>query len=190
MQIWQYYGIQMSRQTLKNNRCKNPDCDKLLGAGWHPGFCSPPCRAVTSIKKGPPTECWPWIGPVDKDGYGRASTHGIRMHAHRAAWMAATGRKIPKGMIICHTCDNPPCCNPYHLFLGTIKDNARDMIRKGRASVLRGEDRYNAKLTEAAVRYIRKHQTRGGAGRLAEKFGVRPQCIFKVWRYALWSHVK
>lgn len=76
-------------------------------------------------------ECWPWLAFRDRDGYGRFSIGGTDMSAQRAAW-ALTSGEIPKGLHVLHDCDNPPCCNPAHLFLGTHADNMKDSARKKR----------------------------------------------------------
>ena len=76
--------------------------------------------------------CWEWIGNKDKDGYGRLSLNKI-IRAHRYSWELYFG-KIPGDLIICHRCDNPPCVNPDHLFIGTHLDNARDREKKGRGA--------------------------------------------------------
>jgi hypothetical protein len=73
--------------------------------------------------------CWIWTA-ANKDGYGRYSNSG---YAHRISWEMHFG-KIPAGMFVCHKCDNPPCVNPDHLFLGTNQDNVNDMRAKGRGS--------------------------------------------------------
>ena len=79
----------------------------------------------------PMSGCFLWIGSVDGGGYGTFWDGRGRAKAHRYAWGQKHG-PIPEGMHVCHKCDNPPCVNPLHLFLGTAKDNARDKIRKGR----------------------------------------------------------
>lgn len=76
--------------------------------------------------------CWVWIGTVDKDGYGRAIWKSMRMQrANRVAWFLRYG-SIPDGKQVLHHCDNPPCVNDSHLFLGTNKDNCQDALMKGR----------------------------------------------------------
>lgn len=76
--------------------------------------------------------CWPWRGPEYRGGYGSLLFMGRRETAPRAIYEAEHG-PIPGGMSVCHRCDNPPCCRPSHLFLGTPKDNSEDMLAKGRA---------------------------------------------------------
>lgn len=77
-------------------------------------------------------ECWPWTGGTDGKGYGLVnSAPNGETRAHRAAWVHYCG-PIPDGVYVLHRCDNPPCCNPRHLFLGTQQDNMNDMYAKGR----------------------------------------------------------
>lgn len=83
------------------------------------------------IKKGT-NECWEWCGPRNKHGYGRFLYRHKETTAHRKGWEFANGKKPPADILVCHKCDNPPCQNPNHLFLGTPLDNMQDMVKKGR----------------------------------------------------------
>lgn len=76
-----------------------------------------------------PEECWPWRLSRYSNGYGKASIKDRTRLAHRLSWEITNG-KIPKGLNVCHRCDNPICVNPNHLFLASQKDNIRDCVRK------------------------------------------------------------
>lgn len=82
------------------------------------------------IQRGP-GECWPWAAATNLGGYGIFQINGKPYGAHRVAYIIKNG-DIPEPMCVCHTCDNPPCCNPAHLWLGTMTDNRADCVRKGR----------------------------------------------------------
>ena len=111
------------------------DTDKLLTTKYHfdDKFKQ---RFWSKVCIGAPDDCWEWITCKDKYGYGRiAYTVSYKnkkvLTTHRVSWMLANG-DIPEGMCICHTCDNPSCVNPNHLWLGTQKENVNDMVAKGR----------------------------------------------------------
>jgi hypothetical protein len=91
-------------------------------------------RLWSKVSTGWESDCWEWQGATGDAGHGHLGPSGaVRRHvqAHRLAWEFFNGQ-IPAGMSVCHHCDNPPCCNPAHLFVGTHADNMRDMARKGR----------------------------------------------------------
>ena len=100
--------------------------------------------------------CWEWTGGNSgrKRGYGRFRINGGMTAAHRQAWKWCNAREIPNGLCVLHTCDNPPCVNPLHLFLGSQRDNVKDMDRKGRANRIYGEKHSRAKLTAVQVAEI------------------------------------
>jgi hypothetical protein len=85
------------------------------------------------VRCGNPDECWPWQGAKSDQGYGRVSGFGLRnVGAHRIAFGLTHGWDAISAVFVLHRCDNPPCCNPAHLFAGTAQDNALDMVAKGR----------------------------------------------------------
>lgn len=132
-----------------------------------------------------PLECWTWEGTTESNGYGRIKISGGKMKsAHRAVWEDFYGA-IPAGLCVLHRCDNPPCCNPFHMSLGTNDQNMADMVAKGRAT--RGERNGAAKLTEAAVRAIRCSSR--SRDELATEYGVTKENIGLIQRHQSWRHV-
>lgn len=110
--------------------------------------------------------------------------------AHRVSWMLANG-PIPAGMVVCHRCDNPPCVNPDHLFLGTQIDNMRDRSKKGRGNHRKGSRHGRAKLTEQDVRVIRSRYATGDwkQSDLAAEYGVSQPLIGHIVRRVTWRHI-
>lgn len=143
-------------------------------------------RLVTS-----PSGCWEWTGSRNENGYGQISLGpGPIVKAHRAAWMVYRG-PIPDGIQVLHHCDNPPCCNPDHLYLGTPADNSRDRISRGRhrSAPLKGSAHPLAKLTEADVRHIRDLGRPYGLHALARLYGINRTTITAIVDRRKWKHV-
>lgn len=152
--------------------------------------------------KGGDDECWPFLGARTTKGYGCYRFDGRQQMAHRVSYQLTRGA-IPAGLLICHTCDNPPCVNPAHLFLGSYADNNRDASRKGRAAfgdrngtrthpevVKRGGANPNAKLDEDAVRWIRVMYSLGSTQReIAEQFGIAQTVAGDAVTGRQWGHV-
>lgn len=89
------------------------------------------------VSDGAPDACWPWPGNISNRGYGVVNMNGRKVSAHRYAYQLATGED-PGELHVCHTCDNPVCVNPAHLWLGTNADNVRDKLDKGRGRAPNG----------------------------------------------------
>lgn len=121
-------------------------------------------------KSGGPDACWPWTAYRNEDGYGLLKWDDKMQGAHRLAWIEKHGPIPPDTPHVLHRCDNPPCRNENHLFLGTNADNTADRDRKGRNNQPRGEASGKAKLTEADVRAIRA--ATGTVAAIAERFGI------------------
>lgn len=138
------------------------------------------------------TGCLEWTGYVFPNRYGQFLLRGVRMPAHRAAWILAHG-PVADGLCVCHRCDNRKCVNVEHLFLGTYQDNADDMVAKGRWTPRipnRGVKVNTAKLTEDDVREMRRLCGLGWSYKdLAAKFGVGHTSVRKTCIRLYWKHV-
>lgn len=130
--------------------------------------------------------CWEWTGSRDMEGYGRI--HGIG-RAHRLAYERFKG-EIPPGKVVMHSCDNPPCVNPDHLFVGTPADNKSDSVNKGRHAFRARNGR--AKLTEEQVAEIRTLAVpyKVTYRMLAKRFGVGIPEINDIVNYRKWIFTK
>ncbi len=128
--------------------------------------------------------CIEWRGPFSHNGYGRTYlANKKRCPAHRLAWIHVHG-PIPDGMYVLHSCDNPRCCNPNHLFLGTLQDNSNDMMRKGRhrTNNPRGVNAKCTKFTAEQVITIRDRIRNGEPMlRIAKQFSVTWTTIQKLY---------
>ncbi len=130
-----------------------------------------------------PDGCWEWTGGRLPKGYGNIWDGEKLSRAHRVSYELFRGA-IPQGMQVLHSCDNPPCTNPGHLFLGTNADNLADRVAKGRSAS--GERHGNAKLTTAQVLAIRADQRHFRT--IAKEYGIFPNYVHQIksraWRRA------
>lgn len=146
-------------------------------------------KLLANIRKNEVCGCWNWLGNCQNNGYGRLKFRNVRSLAHRVSWQVFRG-EIPKGMCILHSCDNPRCVNPDHLFLGTKDDNNQDMIEKGRDRKVCGEKSPKAKLTVGQVRELRRLYLEGvKIYQLAPIFGINRSSIGAIVRRKTWKHV-
>lgn len=135
-------------------------------------------------------KCWLWKGGKTSGGYGAFNAANNIHGAHRYSYELHNG-PIPEGLWVLHTCDNPSCVNPAHLFIGTQQENIEDMIEKGRGNFAKGEAHYQDKLTWREVRLIRKiykkHSFSKTQQQLADRFGVNQQTISEIIRGDIWK---
>ena len=130
-------------------------------------------------------DCWLWQGTIHHSGYGLFSKHGKNMLAHRLSYETFVG-PIPDGLDVLHSCDTPACVNPAHLSVGSHQQNMSECKDRGRRP--RGEEMWNALLTEEQVRYIRSCSESNHA--LAALYGVEVYIIRRVRRRETWKHIE
>ena len=133
------------------------------------------------------TSCWEWQSKGAKGGYGRIYIGRKGYSVHRLAAALFLGFDIDSDELVCHRCDNPPCFNPDHLFIGTQSDNCLDRSQKGRGreNRQRGVANPNVKLSERAVGEIREALERGETQTsLSKRYGVVQPHISRIARYA------
>ncbi len=149
-------------------------------------------------------DCWLWQAAKNQDGYGLVRYPGFvhMVGAHRASWMLHN-RDVPNGLEVLHRCDNPPCVNPAHLWLGTQAENNRDAAQKGRTSqgenhwmrnhggrAFGGKHRGRTKLTVENVAEILERRACGEfATDIAPKYGITPSTIYAIEKGKTWRHL-
>jgi hypothetical protein len=158
----------------------SPDLDKILARFW------------TKVEK---TEtCWLWLGSHTRFGHGRFKLNGQLLSPHRVAFELVNG-PIPAGLYVCHRCDVPNCVNPFHLFLGTPRDNVMDALAKSRMQPpphLQGKDVHNAKLDDFEVQEIRRlfYSRACNKAELARYFNVSHKTIRQIIEGSAWGWLK
>lgn len=183
--------LKIKRQERNRKIC--PSCKKEHNKNTNE--CSDKCKILNRHKK--VNGCWEWQGKLSSEGYGsfQEIIDGIKteISTHRRSYELFKG-KIPEGMQICHTCDNPSCCNPEHLWAGTPSENTQDMLKKnrGRHRLLNSNKRANSagKITEDQVREIRELYRNGSLQKeLQEKFKLSQSQVSGIVTYRCWKHV-
>lgn len=152
------------------------------------------------VDRGADEECWIWLGPLRSNGYGQFNLTSPKgtvrrsVAAHRYAMSLVAGWEAIDSMLVCHHCDNPPCCNPAHLFIGTHTDNMQDCLAKGRHGFGRtsrpGESSKIAKITEAEAREIIWARAAGETCKaLGERMGLSPVHVWRIGKGLRWTHL-
>jgi len=153
-----------------------------------------PCLPIAArlwpkIAKAGPDDCWLWQAYKNAHGYGVLGKNNGTLLAHRVVYEDAVG-PIPAGLHVLHRCDNPPCCNPAHLWLGTHADNMADMREKGRWSLhhsCEGERNRAAKLTPEQVLEIRAAP--GRHDRIAWRYGITASNVSVIKLRKSWAYL-
>lgn len=141
-------------------------------------------RFWSKVKTGNLAHCWPWRGSKSDMGYGCYKFLGATRAAHRIAYAIAT-ESWPEDMVVRHRCDNPSCCNPSHLKIGTHADNVADRVRRKRSAY--GERAGRAKLTEAQVLSIADDPR--DAITIAKDYPVSVDTIRSIKQKRIWKHL-
>lgn len=194
----------MAKEYTKTSVCERCGRSWVHNKYTHPRFCSSDCsnkrrgdnfeaRFYARIDRSAgPDACWRWTGPRDKDGYGKVVHYSVGdTRAHRVAFEFHLG--LPLGsltadVIVRHSCDNPPCCNPAHLLSGGHRENTDDKIRRDRHT--KGEDVNTAVLTEAEVMEARELWRDGFSIKsLAAKFGLSKSAMHYAVKGKSWKHL-
>lgn len=162
-------------------------------------------RFWSHVDVGKPDDCWNWKASKFAGGYGQMKIAGRNVKTHRIAFLLIHGYDPVDG-IVCHTCDNPSCCNGHHLYNGTPASNIADCVSRGRGNnptgsqhwskrrpdrVSRGERVGGSKLTAAQVEEIRALYLSGGITHqdLADRFGIKRESVSALLRGRNWKHL-
>lgn len=150
-------------------------------------YCTLACSLWSRVEIRGADDCWEWTGFRRNAGYGELRWLTVSYTASRLAWEIHNAQEAG-AMYVCHHCDNPACCNPRHLFLGTNADNMRDKEQKGRGTkppVRYGAANNKTRLSASAVEEIRRAAVEYGNGAaLARKFGIARNTVYRIQKGA------
>lgn len=177
----------------ENSRCKRDWCSKHYWRWRVHGDLNHQKKSLLErleekVELIPFSTCHWFTGGIVKGGYGHIGSNGRNLKVHRVAYELYV-EEIPEGMLVCHTCDNPCCVNPCHLFVGTYQDNMDDKTFKGRGNAPKGEKQGSAKLTQLQVRDIRKLVCRFSQKQLTKIFCVSKSTISNILARKSWRLV-
>jgi hypothetical protein len=135
-----------------------------------------------------PDGCWYWTGHINENRRAKIGIAGVSKYVSRVIYELVKG-PIPDKLLVCHTCDNPVCINPDHLFLGTHSDNSIDMVKKGRCRAAFGTKSGKSKLTDIQVLEMRSLKGKMTLEELGERFGVTGENVWSILRGDTWKHL-
>lgn len=139
-------------------------------------------RLAQGLKPAGPDECWEWHRYRQPNGYGWVNTPFLKIAAHRLA-LILSGVSVPRGMDVCHRCDNRACVNPAHLYVGTRKQNMADCSARNRHNKPTGEKHWCAKLSADDVRTIRSLRESGATvTQIAEQYSINHGTVSRIAR--------
>lgn len=155
-------------------------CRGEFKARYTQPYCSLDCALWSRVDKRGPSDCWNWTGSKHVYGYGEFRYKRALYRSHRAA-LELSGVEIPDGLHALHSCDNPSCCNPDHLRVGTQEDNMADVSKRGRSG--------RRKLTDAQAREIRRlHASGESQAELSRMFSVSQPTIWHIVKGKIYKH--
>lgn len=176
-----YETKQEAVRACGNSNCFNPDhiiFDEITRFWFY-------------VDTGNENECWEWERSKDGGGYGVFTTHKYgREKSHRISYLECVG-EIPEGLMVLHTCDNPSCCNPKHLFLGTNQENMDDKVKKNRQSRLFGGDNGRCQMSEKNIMSMRKDYRSGNFSYsdLVYKYKISQTQVARIIKRESWAWV-
>ena len=145
-------------------------------------------RFWSKVDPAPSSCCWEWTAGKTTTGYGKFRLNNRDLRANRVAYTLAKG-EIPEGLVVRHTCDNPACCNPDHLILGTQSDNMKDMVKRKRQhnNQPQGEQHSKAKLTAKQVMEI--YNSPLLQNEIAKLYNINRSLVSRIKHKKLWKHI-
>jgi hypothetical protein len=186
-------GAKALRELSRRRRFCGVVCYKLFEAKRLADPAALAKRFWSKVMAGDPDACWEWGGSRTAKGYGGFFvTRTRKVMAQRVAYClhAGVGLESLDGLVVMHKCDNPPCCNPSHLVLGSQSDNINDMFAKGRGVIRKGQLATRAKLSPSDVVAIRAAYAAGdGVVALGRRYGVHYSSIIGIVKRRYWGHV-
>jgi hypothetical protein len=178
---------------IKPKRIYCAGCNRLfanqavfMSHGIYDKECTPERRFWGRVNKDGLNGCWIFLGCLDGWGYGDISYQGKHIQAHRLAWKLLRGD--PGELDVLHQCNNPPCCNPDHMRLGTDQDNSDDRMKAGTHYSKLSPDDVLA-IRAAPVRRLQKRVANGAYRELAQKYGVSEKQIWTIRAGKQWKHI-